>query len=67
VEWLCELMDMCRSYALESGNATNPIIFEPMVISILLAQQKLILALEKKLNINQHTSSIPEPEQAQEN
>src|SRR5665647_1940846 len=25
-----ELMDMCRSYASESGNATNPIIFEPM-------------------------------------
>ena len=25
-----ELMDMCRSYALESNNATNPIIFEFM-------------------------------------
>jgi hypothetical protein len=38
-----------------------------MVISILLAQQKRLLALEKKLNLNQHASSIPEPEQAQEN
>jgi hypothetical protein len=62
-----ELMDMCRSYAMAGGNATNPIVFETMVMSILLAQQKRILALEKKLNINQHESSIPEPEQAQEN
>jgi hypothetical protein len=38
-----------------------------MVISILLAQQKRILVLEKKLNVNQQASSIPEPEQAQEN
>jgi hypothetical protein len=44
-----ELMDECRSYASESSNATNPIIFEPMVICILLAQQKRILQLERKL------------------
>jgi hypothetical protein len=62
-----ELMDMCRNYASESSNATNPIIFEPMVMSILLGQQKRILALEKKLQITQHSTSIPEPEQAQEN
>lgn len=62
-----ELMDMCRSFASESSNATNPILFEPMVMSILIGQQKRILALEKKLNINQHESSIPEPDQAQEN
>jgi hypothetical protein len=31
------LMDMCRNNAMASGNACNPIIFEPMVISILLA------------------------------
>jgi hypothetical protein len=29
-----ELLDMCRSYASESGNATNPIVFELMVMSI---------------------------------
>ena len=62
-----ELLDMCRTFASESSNATNPIIFEPMVISILLGQQKRILALEKKLNINQQSPGIPEPEQAQEN
>jgi hypothetical protein len=31
------LMDMCRNNAMASGNACNPIIFEPMVMSILLA------------------------------
>jgi len=44
-----ELMDMCRTYASESGNATNPIVFEPMVMSILLGQQRRIQELEKKL------------------
>jgi hypothetical protein len=62
-----EMMDMSRGFASEAGNSTKPILFEPMIMSILLAQQKRILALEKKLNINQHSSGIPEPEQAQEN
>ena len=61
-----ELIYAFRSYASEISNATNPIVFEPMVMSILLGQQKKILALEKKLNINQHASSINEPEQARE-
>ena len=62
-----ELMDMCRRFASAGGNATNPILFEPMVMSILLGQQKRILALERKLNIYRQASSIPEPNQAQEN
>jgi hypothetical protein len=62
-----EMMDMCRGYASEAGNATNPILFEPMVLSVLLAQQKRIRAIEKKLGIKQQLSGIPEPEQAQEN
>jgi hypothetical protein len=45
-----ELMDMCRTFATESSNATNPIIFEPMVMSILLAQQERIQKLERQLN-----------------
>ena len=45
-----ELMDMCRTYASESSCATNPIIFEPMVMSIMLAQQKKLRELEYKLN-----------------
>jgi hypothetical protein len=44
------LMDMCRNNAMASGNACNPIIFEPMVMSILLAQQKKLQELEYKLN-----------------
>jgi len=44
-----ELMDMCRSYASESSNATNPIVFEPMIMSILLAQQVRIQKLESQL------------------
>ena len=44
-----ELMDMCRSYAMAGSNATNPIIFEPMLISILLYQQQKIRSLEKQL------------------
>ena len=44
------LMDMCRNNAMASGAACNPVIFEPMVMSILLAQQKLLLELEYKLN-----------------
>jgi len=62
-----ELMDMCRGFASEAGNATNPILFEPMVMSLLLAQQKRIRTLEKKLGITQQIAGIPEPKQAQEN
>ncbi len=44
------LMDACRSYASAGSNATQPILFEPMVISILLSQQKKIMQLERKLD-----------------
>jgi len=44
------LMDACRSYASAGSNATNPILFEPMVMSILLMQQKKIGRLEKALD-----------------
>jgi hypothetical protein len=45
-----ELMDMCRSFASPSGNATNPVVFEPMVMSIILAQGEKIRELEYNLN-----------------
>jgi hypothetical protein len=51
-----ELMDMCRVFASESGNATNPIVFEPMVMSILLFQQR-IRELEQKLKAIQPDSA----------
>ena len=60
-----ELMDMCRGYASESSNATNPIVFEPMVMSILLAQQKRIMNLEKELQKIQPktTANLPKIEE----
>ena len=45
-----KLMDMCRSYASQSNDATDPIVFEPMVMSIILAQQERMRQLEKELN-----------------
>jgi hypothetical protein len=44
------LMDACRSYASAGCNATQPILFEPMIISILLSQQKKIIHLEKTID-----------------
>lgn len=44
-----QLMDICRNYASAGSNATRPVLFEPMVMSILLHQQKLLKRLEKEL------------------
>jgi hypothetical protein len=52
-----ELMDACRNYASAGSNATQPILFEPMIISILLHQQKKILQLEKKLDAAQRATA----------
>jgi hypothetical protein len=46
-----ELMDMCRNNAMASGAGTNPILFEPMVMSILVSQTKRLSALEEQLNV----------------
>ena len=59
-----ELMDMCRSYASESGNATNPIVFEPMVMSILLGQQKRLRKLEQELKVFEKTQQASSIDQA---
>jgi hypothetical protein len=61
-----EMMDMGRYYSSEAGNATNPILFESFIMSILLAKQKRISTIEKKLGVKQQVVGIPEPEQAQE-
>jgi hypothetical protein len=44
------LMGACRLFASAGSNATQPILFEPMVMSILLFQQKKLRRLEKKLD-----------------
>jgi hypothetical protein len=48
-------MDMCRNNAMAAGNACNPIIFEPMVMSILLGQQKRLRKLEQELKVFEKT------------
>jgi hypothetical protein len=45
-----QLMDACRSFASAGSNATQPILFEPMVMSILLFQQERLLKVEKELD-----------------
>jgi hypothetical protein len=59
-----ELMDMCRSYAMAGGNATNPIVFEPMVMSILLGQQKRLRKLEQELKVFENTEQASSIDQA---
>jgi len=53
-----EMMDLCRIFASESGNATNPIIFEPVVMSILLAQHVRIQKLDRQLMRHCTTKSL---------
>jgi hypothetical protein len=51
------LMDACRSHASAGSNATQPVLFEPMVISILLSQQKKIMRLEKTLDVTERSKT----------
>ncbi len=50
VEAFDEMMDACRNHASAGGCACNPILFEPMVMSILLEQQLRIKELESKFH-----------------
>ncbi len=45
-----ELMDMCRSFGMASGNACNPVLFEAMTMSIMLAQENKLRELEYEIN-----------------
>ena len=44
-----QMTDACRTHASAGSNATRPELFEPMVMSILLEQQKKLMRLEKEL------------------
>lgn len=44
-----QLIDVCRNYASAGSNSTRPVLFEPMVLSILLDQQKTLNRLKKDL------------------
>ena len=53
-----ELMDACRNFASAGSNATQPVVFDPMVMSILLFQQEKLHKLEKELSaLRQQPSS----------
>jgi hypothetical protein len=44
------LMDAARNNCMAAGNATRPVVFEAMVMSMMLSQQMQLCKLEKKLN-----------------
>ena len=44
-----QLIDICKNYASAASNATRPVLFEAMAMTILLDQQKNINQLQKKL------------------
>jgi hypothetical protein len=44
------MMDYCRLQSMAASNACKPILFEPMVMSILLEQQKRIRTLQRKID-----------------
>jgi len=45
-----EIMDLARNHASAASNACNPILFEPLAMSILLGQQKRMRTLQRKLD-----------------
>jgi len=45
-----QMTDACRNHASAGSNATRPEVFEPMVMSILMEQQKKLMRLEKELD-----------------
>ena len=55
-----QLMDACRNHASAGGNATRPVLFEAMAMSIMLFQQKKLLKLEKDLNALKQRLSKPQ-------
>ena len=44
-----QLIDICKNYASAASNATRPVLFEAMAMTILLDQKKTINQLQKKL------------------
>ena len=44
------VMDACRSYASAGSNATKPILFEPMMMSIVVSQQISLQKLRKEVD-----------------
>jgi hypothetical protein len=51
------LMDACRGYASAGSNAVQPILFEPMIMSMLLSQQVRLQRLQKELDALKNAST----------
>jgi hypothetical protein len=50
------LMDACRAHASAGSNAVQPVLFEPMTMSMMLSLQKQVLKLQKELDDLKHPS-----------
>ena len=48
------LMDDCRGYASAGGNAVKPVLFEPMMMSMLLSLKVQVQNLQKELDDLKH-------------
>jgi hypothetical protein len=55
-----KVMDACRSLASAGSNATQPILFEPMLISIVVDLQKQVSRLKKRLDASEQCNRQPE-------
>jgi hypothetical protein len=44
------LMDACRAHASAGSNAVQPVLFEPMAMSMMLSLQKQVLKLQRELD-----------------
>lgn len=53
------MMNACRNYASAGSNATRPILFEPMVVSILLHHQRALNRIEKELDATREQQTQP--------
>ncbi|HLN45490.1 MAG: hypothetical protein ACM3WQ_02625 [Chloroflexota bacterium] len=51
------LMDACRGYASAGGNSTQPILFEPMTMSMLLSLQTQVQKIQKELDAYKQSST----------
>lgn len=51
-----QLIDICRNYASAGSNATRPVLFEAMVMSILLHHQKILNKLEELLAVSKQSN-----------
>ena len=51
------LMDACRGYASAGGNAVQPVLFEPMSMSMFLSLQTQVQKLQKELDDHRHPAN----------